>query len=171
MTLATLPFQMHVLTGPGSAMFRAVNRPKRELVYPITQLLLVLVSVSCGFLWKGKIVSVVAVAVALSMVVSAVIYIGYTNRYLCVSNGVYARRVLIPGGVPYLFGFLLAWFVQPHGVWTEVDFWPLVGLVATNGIIYFLITGCFLYRFMCDREERYELRKQAVQTCSNFIRR
>src|SRR5690606_12070887 len=44
-----LPYQIEVIGGPASAMFRSVNRPAIELWYGITELVLVLCTVSLVF--------------------------------------------------------------------------------------------------------------------------
>src|SRR5262249_29595804 len=115
--LVCLPYQMHELTGPASALHRGVGKPARELVYPVTQLLLGAVTVGVGFVWVGKTVIVICVAVALSMVLSALLYQAYTNRCLGLGIGEYTRQVLAPGIAPYVIGFACALLARPLFVW------------------------------------------------------
>lgn len=170
LSLVCLPYQMNELTGPASAFHRSVGKPSRELIYPLTQLLLVIVTVGAGFLWVGKTVIVICVAVALSMILSALIYQSYSNRYLGLGMGKYARKVLAPGIAPYLVGFVCAWLARPLFAWAGTGRWQILPVLAVCGIIYSLLTIALLYRVICDWSEREYLRQQLSHTLSGLIR-
>jgi O-antigen/teichoic acid export membrane protein len=170
LTLVCLPYQMNELTGPASAFHRSVGKPARELVYPVTQLLLVILTVGLGFLWIGKTVIVICVAVAVSMVLSALIYQAYSNRYLGLGMGEYARQVLAPGIAPYLVGFVCAWLARPLFAWVGTGRWQLLPALAVCGVIYSALTTALLYRVMCDWSEREYLRQQLSHTLGGLMR-
>ncbi len=170
LSLVCLPYQMHELTGPASAFHRSVGKPARELVYSVTQLLLIILTVALGFLWKGKTVIVICVAVAISMLLSALIYQAYTNRYLGVGMGEYARQVLVPGIAPYPVGFVCAWLARPLFDWAGTGRWQMLPVLAACGIVYGLAATALLYRVMCDWGEREYLRKQLFHTVGGLLR-
>lgn len=170
LSLVCLPYQMNELTGPASAFHRSVGKPARELVYPVTQLLLVALTVALGFLWMGRSVLVICVAVALSMVLSALIYLAYTNRCLGLGMGEYANKVLVPGIAPYTVGLVCALFARPLFVWAGTGRWQLLPVLAACGIVYCLASMALLYRGMCDWGEREYLRKQLFHTIGGLMR-
>ncbi|MEP7338947.1 MAG: oligosaccharide flippase family protein [Acidobacteriota bacterium] len=170
LTLVCLPYQMNELTGPASAFHRGVGKPARELVYPVSQLLLVALTVGVGFLWMGKSVLVICVAVSLSMVLSALIYLAYTNRYLGLGMKEYARQVLAPGIAPYLVGFACAWLARPLFTWAGTGRWQLLPVLAVCGTVYGLSSMALLYRGMCNWAEREYLRKQLFHTFGGLMR-
>lgn len=169
LAIFTLPYQMNVLTGPGSALHRGVNKPARELVYPISQLVLVAITVSVGFWWQGKTLIVIAVSVALAMVLSVIVYLGYTNRVLGISQGHFAWRVVTPGLVPYLVGFALYFATRSYLI--QLGRFQMLFALGVIGCVYSAISLFVLYRALCDWGEREFLRHQVKQTIGGFLKR
>ncbi|MDX2034420.1 MAG: oligosaccharide flippase family protein [Blastocatellia bacterium] len=167
MTIVCLPYQMNELTGPATAYHRGTGHPRRELVYPFTQLALVALTVALGFVWFGRTVLVICVAVAVSMVLSALIYQGYTNRYMGLSMTRYARHVLLPGVAPYALGFACAWLARPAFAWAGTGRWQTLPILGVCGIVYGLLTTGLLYGGLSEKGEREHLR---VQTAQLFVR-
>lgn len=108
MLLFTLPFQLDVLTGPGSAACRAMGEPRRELVYHLVQLAMIATSVSALLLAGVPAFHAIAYGVAGSMIASALFFIAYCNRHLAVSQRGYLKEALLPGLAPYAIGALVA---------------------------------------------------------------
>ncbi|MFN0085247.1 MAG: oligosaccharide flippase family protein [Blastocatellia bacterium] len=163
MSLVCLPYQMNELTGPASAYHRSTGHPRRELVYPLTQLGLVALTVSFGFAWFGQTVLVICVAVAASMVLSALVYLGYTNRYMGLSMALYARQVLLPGIAPYAVGFACAWLTRPAFAWAGTGRWQTLPVIAVSGLGYMAVTTALLYGGMSERNERERMRRQFME--------
>jgi O-antigen/teichoic acid export membrane protein len=170
LTVFTLPYQLDVLTGPGSAIHRGMNRPFREMTYHLSQLFLLVITVSVTFLTVGKTVMTITATVALSRMLSALYYLAFTNRVLGIPQRLYARQVLIPGLLPYLLAFALAWLARPAYTWGGMNRWRLLGLLALTGAGYCLFSAFFLYRVVCDWGEREYLRLQIVATISGVFR-
>ena len=170
LAIFTYPYQINVLTGPGSAIFRGVREPVRELLYPIVQLALVAVLVGVGWSTVGPTIPMINVTVATAMVVSAVVYLVYTNRYLGVPEGEYWWKVHVPGLVPYAFGFALAALFAP---WLHAgqSRWEGLAVLAVAGAVYALVVPAVLFRFFCDWGEREYLRGQARRTLSGVLPR
>jgi len=165
-----LPYQTHVLTGPGSAYHRGVGHPKRELVYPLSQLALVLLFTAIGFSTVGKTTLVIAVAVASGMVLSGLIYISYTHRILGVSQSLFAKQVLLPGLIPYAIAFAVALGCSPMISAAGTSRIHIAGAICVSGTIYILLVAAVLYRAICPWGEREYLRKQAIHTLGGVFR-
>jgi O-antigen/teichoic acid export membrane protein len=150
----TLPFQLNVLTGPASNIFRGMGIPARELLYPLSQLALVVVLVGAGFVLIGVDVIVIAVAVAAAMILSALLYMAYANRFLAIGQWRFLRQVLLPGLWPYLTGLLLALLMHP---WTQAvadDRWGSAVLVLVAGLAYSLAQVGLLWLLQLDAGEK-----------------
>jgi O-antigen/teichoic acid export membrane protein len=165
-----LPYQTHVLTGPGSAYHRGVGHPKRELVYPFSQLALVLLFVTIGFVTVGKTTLVIAVAVASGMVLSGLIYMSYTHRILGVSQASFLKQVFLPGLIPYSIAFAVSLGSAPLLASAGTSRIHIAGAIFASAIVYLLMVAVVLYRAICPWGEREYLRKQALHSLSGVAR-
>jgi O-antigen/teichoic acid export membrane protein len=150
----TLPFQLNVLTGPASTVFRSIGKPRHELIYPLLQLLLVVVLVAVGFWLIGVNNEVIAVSVALAMVASALVYLVYTNRYLGISQHHFCRRVLLPGMVPYATGFTILCVLQS---WVHSVAFDRIGsalVILAAGVLYLAVQGCLSWTWLLTTSEK-----------------
>jgi hypothetical protein len=136
----------------------------RELVYPVAQLILVVLFVGIGFLLAGKTTLVIAVAVASGMVLSGMIYLVYTNRIMGVSHWQFLRSAVIPGLVPYLFGFGAAWSCSPLVAWAGTSRMRLAVAMFGSGLCYLSLVSAVLFRAFCPWGEREYLKKQVRHT-------
>lgn len=166
-----LPYQLHVLTGPGTSLFKGMDQPEKELVYPVSQLLLVALTVGAGVLMVGKTLMMIVVTVSASMVLSSLIFSVYANRQLGVGQGTFVWQVLVPGLTPYVVGFGLASLTS--GV---VSMEPSTRLeafytLALNGVPYTALSTFLIYRLQCDFGEREFLRKQAAHSIQGLLPR
>ena len=167
----TLPYQLNVLTGPASAFFRGVGQPVRELLYPVAQLLLVALFTGLGFLGFGATVPVITVTVAAAMVVSAVLYMVYTNRFLALSQGMFFTRVILPGLLPYGIGFALLLAAKPWLPAALTDRWQAAAVVLAAGAAYGLATLLALFWLVWDKEERTYFRSRLAMIRRRVRRR
>lgn len=167
----TLPYHMHVVTGPASIIYKGIGQPVRELFYPLTQLAFVAVTVTVGLLTAGATVMMINVAVSTSMVASALLYMAYTNRRLGVRQGEFVVRVLLPGLIPYGLALLLA--LGGQAVWPHAadDRLRALALVGVAGAIYALTTPLVLHRFCFDAGERDFLRTQIAKAVESLMPR
>lgn len=166
-----LPYQVNALTGPGSAFHRGVGHPARELVYPVVQFALVVLFVWIGFSVAGKTTLVIAIGVASAMVLSALVYMVYTNRVMAVPQWDFLRQSLLPGLIPYFFGFVAAWACSPIIAWAGTSRIRLAAAILISGIFYLALVSTVLYRLFCPWGEREYLRKQMVHTVGGMLRR
>jgi O-antigen/teichoic acid export membrane protein len=149
----TLPFQLNALTGPGTAVHRGVGSI-REIMYPVVQFVFIGITVGLGFLLIGKSILVITVAVAISMVVSALVYIGYTNHILDIHWGRYLLQVLMPGLFPYGIALAMASIMETFWGWNLLDRWAVVISLGGLGLIYVILSTMVVYLVFLDQEER-----------------
>ena len=171
LTFFALPFQMNVLTGPASAFFRGIGRPTRELVYPVVQLVFVVAAVAVGFHYWGRTVMVINWTVASSMVLSALVYMIYSNRFMGVRQLRFFVLAIAPGLAPYLIGWLTALLANNLFEWWEMDRWLLLGALGVSGVVYTLVTALVLYFLFCNWGERQYLRLQSIHTLKGLLSR
>lgn len=166
-----IPYQINTLTGPASAYHRGVGRPIRELVYPVSQFALVVLFVGVGFLLFGKSTIVIAVAVAAAMVLSAFLYMAYSNHVMAVPQLAFLTQSVLPGLVPYCFGFAAAWVCSPLFVWAGMSRIRLACAIVASGLLYLASVAAVLYRAFCPWGEREYLRKQVLHSFGTFLGR
>jgi len=154
LALFTLPFQLNVLTGPASNIYRGMGIPARELIYPLSQLALVVVLVATGFGLYGVNAVVIAVTVAAAMVLSALLYMGYTNRFLALSQFRFIRYALLPGVWPYLTGLGVWLLLQPWIDSVATERWGSALVVVVGGLLYGLLQSALLWFSILDAHEQ-----------------
>jgi O-antigen/teichoic acid export membrane protein len=150
----TLPFQLNVVTGPASTVFRASGRPAQELLYPLSQLALVAIGIGTGFAFFGIDVVVITVAVAMAMILSALLYLTYTTRWLGLSQGRFIVEAVLPGLYPYAIGLLLAFALSPWTTQVADDRLGSIVLVLVSGLLYSVLSGALVWRFTLKQPER-----------------
>ncbi|MBK1643676.1 hypothetical protein CKO25_03170 [Thiocapsa imhoffii] len=150
----TLPFQLNVLTGPATNIYRGMGIPARELIYPLTQLVLVVALVAAGFLQFGINVVVITLAVASAMVLSALIYMIYTNHFVGLGQWRFMRVALLPGLLPYVTGFALFFLMQPWIDAVAEDRWGSALLVLAAALAYGLLQALLTWFLQLDASEK-----------------
>jgi O-antigen/teichoic acid export membrane protein len=164
----TIAYQMDVVTGPASAIYRGINRPLRELFYPVLQFVLVIAAAIILFASMGASILTINISVAVMMVVSACIYMWVSNRYMGISQTLFFKHAILPGILPYAVGFILYlafknWFPQDRG---EL----LLALVLCL-TVYALITSGLIYFLLCGREERRSIHQRLEHVFGDFFRK
>jgi hypothetical protein len=156
--------QMDVMTGPGSAIYRSINRPSRELVYCSLQFFLVLAAAIIIFSLYGCTFLTINLAVVSMNIVSVLIYVYLCNRFFQVSQWTYLWKVLVPGLIPYLFGWVIYLGMRPSFQLSLASRWETFGLLLLGLTLYLLTTIPCLFYVFCDSEERAAIQKQIRET-------
>jgi O-antigen/teichoic acid export membrane protein len=146
--------QLHLLTGPGTAMLKGLGRPREEFHYCLPNFLTLALFVPLSWLparqWTA---TNIGIAVACSTVVSALWFISRANLALHVPHGAFLRRVLLAGFAPYPVAALCslpAWLALG-----SVSRWALAGVVATCGAVYTVACTIVIFRWVFDQGERH----------------
>jgi O-antigen/teichoic acid export membrane protein len=158
MLFFTIPQQLHVLTGPGSAIFNGINKPIRTLFYPLLRLSLIFLLIVIGVQlmlidWEAVTLLDIVIVVNLATLIAAIIYGSYINLSIGLSNITYLEKVLLPSFVPYLVGLGLFYLLCSF----EVDLysrWHSVQFVLFSGILYTIINSLVIYYLVLNIDER-----------------
>jgi O-antigen/teichoic acid export membrane protein len=164
----TLPFQLNVVTGAATNVYRGMERPVHELLYPISQLLLVVVLVGAGFALFGVETWVVVAGVAVAMILSALLYFIYTNRFLEVSQRVFLRQVLLPGLLPYFMGLGLLLLFTPWMASVSDDRLGSLAIVLAGGLAYVTAQSALLWFLQLTDTEKVFLRTRVAPIAARF---
>lgn len=151
---ATIGFQLHELTGPASSYFQGTHRPARLFEYLTLQLVGIGVGLLLMVRYVGYDVVAIAELVAASRAIGSLIYLTRANRSIGIPNRRFFRQVLLPGFIPYVWGFALfsltgPWLVPLVGQ----RLWLLAGLAAA-GIVYLAWNAGYLWIFHLGGGER-----------------
>lgn len=157
----TIAYQMDVLTGPGSAIYRGINQPLQELFYPVLQLILVVSATALLFSLYGPSIWTLNAAVASMMVLSVLIYIYRNNQFLKVSHYRYFKEVMLPGLFPYFLGWGIYLAAAPLMTPLLQQRWTLFAYFLTALALYLAIALPLYYFLILDEVERSFLKQRA----------
>jgi O-antigen/teichoic acid export membrane protein len=158
MVCACLGYQLNVLTGPLSAYYQGTNHPARTFSYLLWQAFFVIVGLL--LVWRYYSfddVVVVAEIVMAARILSALIYLFSGNRQLGLGHWRFIGFVLIPGLLPYLWGYGIMFGIQPWMAMLEVNRWVLIPILGGVGVVYTLLTVALFY-VVCNKEEKAQIR-------------
>ncbi len=163
MICACLGYQFHVLTGPLSAYYQGINQPLRTFTYLGWQLLFIAGGLLWGWLYIGLDVVVIAEITMMARVLSALIYVFWGNYRLGLKFWRYFRFVLMPGLLPYLWGYGLMTAMQPWLLELNPNRWLVMFILGISGIFYALFTFGFFYAYSCVDEEQSQIRQKLTR--------
>jgi O-antigen/teichoic acid export membrane protein len=145
--------QFHMLTGPGTSMFRGMGRVYEEFTYSIPNLLLLGVTLPLAW-WieKGWTSLGIGVAVSVATMGSACVLMARVHHVLGLSLERFFWVVIVPGLAPYVSAAVLAWPVA----WLvgSVGRWPGAGVLLAAGIVYAAGSVFILHRWALTEEEK-----------------
>ncbi len=149
----SIGMQWHMLTGPGTSLFRGMGRVYEEFTYSIPNVMLLAVTLPAARMIQGRWTPLgVGIAVTVATIVSATILMGRVLFVLDLRLSQYLREVILPGVVPYVVAGLLAWpvlrAVGASGRWAGA------AVILVAGSLYAVVSGGILYRWFLTPEER-----------------
>lgn len=154
LSVFTLPYHLNVVTAAPSTLYRAIAQPARELFYPVVQFLLLGALAASVGLGGTASIAKVNLAVAGSMIGSALLYLHVANRRFGVSGRRFIEDVLAPGLVPYAVAALVARLLHtamPDPTTTRAD---ALWFVLSGGLLYVAAIGVLLATVLLRSEER-----------------
>lgn len=170
LTCFTLPFQLNVMTGAATNVYRGIGQPVRELLYPVSQLLLVLLLTGAGFAVFGREIWVIVASVATSMIVSALLYSAVTNRFMKIGQLEFLCRVLLPGLLPYLTCLALFVMFTPWMASVVDNRSASLMLVLAAGATYVSVQFALMWYFQMTDGEKTFLQKRFMPRRSIAMR-
>jgi O-antigen/teichoic acid export membrane protein len=153
-----LAMQFHMLTGPGTAMFRGMGRVYEEFTYSIPNLILLGITVPAARWIQGRWTPYgIGVAVALATAGSACVLMGRVLFVLHLPLTRFLRVVIVPGLAPYAIAGAMAWPVtQLVGMTNR---WQGAGVLLAAGILYTACSIAVLNLWvLTDAEKQKEFR-------------
>jgi O-antigen/teichoic acid export membrane protein len=145
--------QVHLLTGPGTAILKGLGRPLEEFFYAIPNILFLVVTVPLSFFVLGRwSVKAIGVAVAVSTIAAAGLFIWRANRLLHVSLREYLVEVVLPGVTPYVVAFAV---VSPFSTVVLTSYRPVAAVIlGAVGCLYGVVLSSVVYRYVFSCEEQ-----------------
>ncbi len=153
-----LALQFHMLTGPGTSMFRGMGKIYEEFNYSIPNLILLLITLPASRWIEGRWSPFgIGVAVAVATAGSACVLMGRVLFVLHLPLARFLREVIVPGLVPYLIACVLAWPVARAVA--MVGRWEGAAILLAGGIVYLAVAILLLNRWvLTDAEKEQEMK-------------
>jgi len=153
-------YQLHVLTGPLSAYYQGINHPTRTFGYIGWQVVFVIAGLITVWQYFTFNIVMIAVLVMAARILSALIYLLVGNYRLKLGMWRFIRSVLMPGIMPYVFGYGLMLAIEPWLGLLNANRWQLIIILGGIGVFYLLLTTGYFYAFMSGKEEKGQIRQK-----------
>ena len=153
----SLAMQFHMLTGPGTSMFRGMGRVYEEFTYSIPNLVLLGITLPASRWIEGRWTPFgIGVAVAVATAGSACVLMGRVLFVLHLPLTRFLRVVIVPGLAPYAIAAPLAWPVAQLAA--AMNRWQGAGVLLAAGILYAAGVMAVLHGWvLTDAEKQKEL--------------
>jgi len=149
----SLTMQFHMLTGPGTSMFRGMGRVYEEFTYSLPNLLLLGITLPMARWIEGRWTPFgIGLAVSVATVVSACMLMVRVLFVLDLRLMSYLRVVIAPSLASYVVAGLMAWPVAK--LVGEANRWQGAGILLTAGTLYAAATIAVMHRWVLTNEER-----------------
>ena len=154
--LFSLAMQFHMLTGPGTSIFRGMGRVYEEFNYSIPNILLLAISLPVSRWVLGAWTPLgIGIAVSAATAVSACWLMGRVLFVLDIKLTQFLRVVIAPGLACYAVAGLLAWPAMTAVA--AVNRWQGAGVLFAMGLIYLAGLAAVLHRFVLTNEEKQKV--------------
>lgn len=163
MALFSLPQQLHVLTGPGTAFFNGINEPMKALYNPLLRTILTGLGATILFSFYEVNIVTISIMVAVTTIIAALLYSVYTNYVIELKQSTFITKVLLPGLMPYLVSYGIYWSLTP---WLEIALlnrWYAAALVLISGVLYCLIIPMIVYWGIYETDERQQVKDKMTK--------
>jgi len=151
--LFSIAMQFHMLTGPGTSVFRGMGRVYEEFHYSVPNLLLLAVTLPFSRWFLGRWTPFgIGVAVSVATVGSACWLMGRVLFVLDLKLSRFLRVVVLPGFSCYLVAGLLAW--PAARLVAMGNRWQGAGVLAVTGVLYAVGIAAVLHRWVLTNEEK-----------------
>jgi len=151
----SIAMQFHMLTGPGTSIFRGMGRVYEEFNYSIPNLLMLAVTLPLSRWIEGRWTPFgIGVAVSVATAGSACVLMGRVLYVLDLKLTRFLRVVILPGFSCYAVAGLLAWpAARLVAILTR---WQGAGVLLAVGIVYTAVLAAVLHRWVLTDEEKQQ---------------
>lgn len=143
MFYACAGYQLNVMTGPLSAYYQGINHPARTFGYLGWQIVFIFVGLAWAWRYTGFDVIIIAAIAMWARVFSALVYLWRGNALLGVRHRLFIRDVLLPGAMPYLWGYGIMLAIEPWLLQLHANRWLLIPILGGVGVVYTLLCVSF----------------------------
>ena len=151
----SIAMQFHMLTGPGTSIFRGMGRVYEEFNYSIPNLLMLAVTLPLSRWIEGRWTSFgIGVAVSVATAGSACVLMGRVLYVLDLRLTRFLRVVILPGFSCYAVAGLLAW--PAARLVAMLTRWQGAGVLLSVGIVYTAVLAAVLHRWVLTDEEKQQ---------------
>jgi hypothetical protein len=163
----SLAMQFHMLTGPGTSIFRGMGRVYEEFNYSVPNVLLLGVTLPVSHWILGVWTPLgIGIAVAVATAGSASVLMCRVLFVLDLPLQRFLRVVILPGFAPYVAAGLLAWPVAR--LVAEMNRWQGAGVIAVVGLVYAVAVVASLHYWVLTNEEKQKGIKLVRQVLGIF---
>ena len=163
----SLAMQFHMLTGPGTSIFRGMGRVYEEFNYSVPNVLLLGVTLPVSHWILGVWTPLgIGIAVAVATAGSACVLMCRVLFVLDLPLQRFLRVVILPGFAPYVAAGLLAWPVAR--LVAEMNRWQGAGVIAVVGLVYAVAVVASLHYWVLTNEEKQKGIKLVRQVLGIF---
>ncbi len=154
MTMTALSAQLHIATGPGTAVFRGSGNLANEFVYHALRVVLIGTAVTCAWIMGAVNVLIIGAALNGAIAVAALTYMSHNHRALGAPLRELVSQVLFPGALPLLVGALL--FQLWSMTMPDLGRFGTLAALCTFGVVHLLLSSALLW-LVLQGEERQEM--------------
>jgi O-antigen/teichoic acid export membrane protein len=153
--LFSVTMQFHMLTGPGTSIFRGMGRVYEEFNYSIPNLALLAVALPLSRWIVGRWTPLgIGVAVSVATALSACVLMGRVLFVLDLKLTRFLRVVVLPGFWCYAVAGALAWPVAR--LVAMLSRWQGAGVLVGVGLVYAAVLAVVLHRWVLTDGEKYQ---------------
>jgi O-antigen/teichoic acid export membrane protein len=149
----SISMQFHMLTGPGTSIFRGMGRVYEEFNYSIPNILLLAITVPLAHWIQGRWTPIgIGVAVSVATAGSACVLMGRVLFVLDLKLARFLRVVVLPGFACYAVAGLLAW--PAAALVAALNRWQGAGVLLAVGVLYMAGLIAVVHRWVLTDEEK-----------------
>jgi O-antigen/teichoic acid export membrane protein len=163
MALTALWSHLHIVTGPGSAILRAMGKAGNEFIYHGLRFVLLAISVSVALQVMPSTTQGLAWGLSIGGAAAAAAYLVVNQRVLAIPRRRLLSDVLLPGLLAYPVAGLLR-VVWDLLVPLTLGRWETLAALALFGTLYVLVFLLFIWNGVLTRPERVRLSELFVKS-------
>lgn len=170
LTLTALWSHLHITTGPGSAVYRAMGRVGNEFVYHTLRITCVGSGIGLALLGIESTATALIAGLASGSALAALLYLTYNQRRLGLPVRSLLPGVLLPGMTGYPIAALLI-TVWPMVVSETSPRWEKVAALLLFGMLYSAILAWVTWRVVLQPAERARVSQLLAPYFAPFMKR
>jgi O-antigen/teichoic acid export membrane protein len=153
MALTAIWSHLHIITGPGSSVFRALGQVGNEFVYHALRVTFLALGIGLAVAINGYTSTALILGLSGGSLIAALAYMIFNQNKLGLPTISVLRELLLPGlpGYPLAFVLLMTWhqLVSP-----TLGRWQTIAFLGMFGLLYCCLLALILWRWVLTHAER-----------------